>query len=145
MCDLRPRGKAAVEERDVAQIFYPLITALALLAAVVNFALAVSRRQYLLVVLVRTVAGLTSLALAGVIVLGKALDLHIFQALNLVDLQWSTVFIAAGVFVFIVLWFPSYVERASKVPASPSIQERAARPAKATVRLQRSGPDEWVN
>lgn len=129
----------------MAQIFYPLITALAVLAAIINFALAVSRRQYLLVVLVRTVAGLASLVPAAVIVFGQALGLHIFQALNLRDLQWSTVFIATGVFVFIVLWFPSYVERATHVPAAPSIQERAARPAKATVRLQRSGPDEWVN
>lgn len=128
----------------MAQIFYPLITALAVLAAIINFALALSRRQYPLVALVRSVAGLASLGLAGVIVLGKALELHIFQYLNLLDLQWPTVFIAIGVFVFIVLWFPSYVERASHVPAATTMQQRAARPAKATIRLQQS-PDEWVN
>jgi hypothetical protein len=122
-----------------------MITTLAILAAIINFGIAISRRQYALVALVRTLAGLASFVLAAGIVLGKALGLHLFQALNLLDLQWSTVFIATGVFVFIVLWFPAYVERASRVPASPSIQERAARPAKATVRLQRSGPDEWVN
>ncbi len=129
----------------MAQIFYPMITTLAVLAAIINFGLAISRRQYPLVALVRTLAGLASIALAAGIVLDKTLALHVFQNLNLVDLQWSTVFIAIGVFVFIVLWVPSYVERTSHVPANPSIQERAARPVKATVRLQRNGPDEWVN
>jgi hypothetical protein len=122
-----------------------MITTLAILAAIINFGIAISRRQYALVALVRAVAGLASFALAAGIVLGRALGLHLFQALNLLDLQWSTVFIATGVFIFVVLWVPAYVERTSHVPASPSIQERAARPAKATVRLQRSGPDEWVN
>jgi hypothetical protein len=127
------------------QIFWIIITTLAVLAAIFNFGVAVSRRQFLLVALVRAAAGLASFALAGGIIFGKALGLHLFQSLNLLDLQWSTVFIATGVFVFIVLWVPAYVERSSRAPAGPSIQERAARPAKATVRLQRGGPDEWMN
>lgn len=127
------------------QIVWPMITILAILAAIINFGLAVSRRQYPLVVLVRVLAGLASLALALGVIVDKVLLLHILQRLNLVDLSWSTVFIATGVFVFIVLWFPSYVERGSHVPAHPSIQERAVRPAKATIRLERTGPDEWVN
>lgn len=127
------------------QIFGPMIFILALLAAIINFSVAVSRRQYALVALVRVLAGLASLAVSVFIILNQVLVIHVFQRLDLRDLSWSTIFIATGVFVFIVLWFPSYVERGSRAPARPSIQERAVRPAKATVRLQRSGPDEWVN
>ena len=127
------------------QIFGPMIFILALLAALINFTIAVSRRQYPMVVLVRVLAGLVGLAVSVAIILNQVMELHIFQRVNLVDLSWSTVFIATGVFVFLVLWFPSYVERGSQAPARPSIQEKAVRPAKATVRLQRSGPDEWVN
>jgi len=127
------------------QLFWPMITTLAVIAAIINFAIAVSRRQYTVVALVRAAAGLASFTLAAGIILSRALEWHIFQSLNLRDLQWSTVFIATGVFVFVVLWFPAYVERSSRAPTRTSIQERAARPVKATVRLQRSGPDEWVN
>jgi hypothetical protein len=122
-----------------------MITTLAVIAAIINVAIAVSRRQYTIVALVRAAAGFASFALAAGIILDKTMQWHIFQSLNIRDLQWSTVFIATGVFVFVVLWFPAYVERSSRVPARTSIQERAARPAKATVRLQRSGPDEWMN
>ena len=127
------------------QIFWPMITTLAVIAAIINFAIAVSRRQYTLIALVRAVAGFASFILAAGVVLDKTMQWHAFQSLNLTDLQWPTVFIATGVFVFVVLWFPAYVERSSRAPARTSIQERAARPVKATVRLQRSGPDEWVN
>src|SRR5262249_39370511 len=134
-------------ERDVTQfwysIFWPTITTLAVIAAIVNFAIAVSRRQYPLVALVRALAGTASLALAVIIVVGKALQYHPEDAG--ISLQWQTVFIATGVFIFAVLWLPSYVERGSRAPARTSIQERAARPAKATIRLQRTDGDEWVN
>jgi hypothetical protein len=137
------------EERDVTQfwytIFWPTIATLAVLAAIINFAIAVSRRQYPVVALVRGLAGTASLALALIIALGKAAQYHP-EDIG-VTLQWQTVFIATGVFIFAVLWLPSYVERGSRAPARPTIQERAARPAKATIRLQRTSVngDEWVN
>ncbi len=144
-----PGGDAAEQERGVTeflhQIFGPMIFILALLAALINFSVAVSRRKYPMVALVRALAGLVSLALSVAIILNQVLVIHVFQRLDLTNLSWSEVFIATGVFVFLVLWFPSYVERGSQAPARPSIQERAVRPANATVRLQRTGPDEWMN
>jgi len=142
------RRGAAGEERDVTQfwlsMFWPMITTLAFLAAVINFAIAIARRKYPLVALVRALAGGASLALAVLIVVGKALQIKELISPGL-QLEWQTVIIATGVFIFAVLWLPSYVERVSRAPARTSIQERAARPAKATVRLQRTGTDEWVN
>ncbi len=116
------------------QIFGPMIFILALLAALINFSVAVLRRKYPMVALVRALAGLVSLALSVAIILNQVLVIHVFQRLDLTNLSWSEVFIATGVFVFLVLWFPSYVERGSRAPA-PSIQERAVRPANATVRF----------
>ncbi len=57
------------------QFFWPLITSLALIAALINFALAWSRRKAPTVMLVRIIAGLASLALGVVIILGKNLGL----------------------------------------------------------------------
>lgn len=125
-------------------MFWPTITTLAVLAAVINFAIAISRRKYPLIALVRAVAGSASLALALLIIFGRAFQIKEAISPGL-QLEWQTVFIATGVFIFAVLWIPSYIERSSRAPTRASIQERAARPAKATVRLQRTGTDEWVN
>jgi hypothetical protein len=121
-----------------------MITTLAFLAAAINFVIAISRRQYPIVALVRGLAGLASLALGVLVILGKALQWR-EALLPTVNLQWQEVFIATGVFIFAVLWLPSYVERGSRAPARTSIQQRAARPANATVRLRKPGSDEWVN
>ncbi len=64
------------------QIFWPMITTLAVIAAIINFAIAVTRRQYTLVALVRAAAGLASFALAAGIILDKTMQWHIFQSLN---------------------------------------------------------------
>ena len=58
------------------QFFWPLITSLAIVAALINFGLAWSRRKAPMVMLVRIIAGLASLALGLVIILGKNLGLH---------------------------------------------------------------------
>jgi hypothetical protein len=122
--------------------FWYLITALGLLAALINFILAGVRRQQMMVALVRGLAGLLSLVLATGIVVGKAMHLHPPFPLSV-----QTVFIATGLFVFAVLFLPSYFDKS----ASPedekrvTLQQRAARPAKATVRLQNTSTDEWVN
>jgi hypothetical protein len=123
------------------QFFWPLITSLAILAALVNFGLAWSRRKAPMVMLVRIVAGLASLALGLLIILGKSLGLH-----PPFPLEWQTVFAATGVFIFVALWLPSYVDRNTGETERTSMQERAARPANATVRLRDTrGSDEWVN
>jgi NhaP-type Na+/H+ or K+/H+ antiporter len=124
--------------------FWYLITALGLIAATINFVLASMRRQQVMVALVRGVAGVVSLALAIGIVVGKME--HIKPPF---PLEWQTVFIATGVFVFAVLFLPSYLDKgASEADEKKlTLQQRAARPAKATIRLQNtgSGSDEWVN
>ncbi len=124
--------------------FWYVITALGLVAAIINFVLAGVRRQQVMASLVRALAGLISLGLATGIVVGKAMHVHPPFSLSV-----QTVFIATGVFVFAVLFLPSYFDKSTS-PADEkkvTMQQRAARPAKATVRLQNTGTstDEWVN
>ena len=124
--------------------FWYLITALGIIAAIINFALAGMRRQQVMVAVVRGLAGLVSLALSVGIVVGKME--HVKLPFTL---EWQTVFIATGVFVFAVLFLPSYLDKSASEEDEKkmTLQQRAARPAKATIRLQNtgSGSDEWVN
>jgi len=119
--------------------FWIIIIVLALIAAAVNFALSVSRRGNSLVFATRIAAGLASVAAAAFIIIGKLTDVMP------VLLQWSDRLILAGLFVFAVLFVPSIVERRREQTTEPTIQQRAARPANATIRLRESGSDEWVN
>jgi hypothetical protein len=121
--------------------FWIIIVVVAIIVATINFAIAAARRKSLVVALVRGLAGLLSLLLAVGIIVGKAIVIaHPFLA-------QQDVFIGFGVFVFAVLWLPSYVERSRGIKPDVTIQERAARPANATVRLRDIKPstDEWVN
>ncbi len=120
--------------------FWFIIIALGCLAAVVNFSIAFSRRSQPMVALIRTLAGLVSLAVSIGIIIGKAFRLsHPY-------LQWQEVIIGFGVFIFAVLLLPSYVGRDSGEAAPKmTLQQRAARPANATVRLRNAQTDEWVN
>ncbi|HEU5346976.1 MAG TPA: hypothetical protein VFU63_00050 [Ktedonobacterales bacterium] len=121
--------------------FWYVISGLGLLAAIINFSLAVARRSQPMIALVRAVAGVVALALPVVILIGK-LVVHAHPPF---PLEWPTVFIATGAFVFAVLLLPSYVDKSEKA----TLQERAermVRPAKATIRLEKPGVgDEWVN
>ncbi len=119
--------------------FWIMIIALALIAAAVNFAIGASHRNEPLVFAVRLAAGLVSVAAVGFIIYGKLADLMP------VLLTWPERIIMAGVFVFAVLFIPSVVERNREQTTEPTIQQRAARPANATIRLRDSGADEWVN
>jgi hypothetical protein len=119
--------------------FWSIIVVVGIIAAIINFSLAVSRRNQMTVALVRGLAGVLSLAAAVGIVVGKAINVaH-------PPLEAKSVFIAFGVFTFIVLVAPTYLERNSKDPSKPTLQQRAARPANATIRLKNPGADEWVN
>lgn len=127
----------------MAAYWWYIIIAFGLLAVVINGVLAVSRRGQPMVALVRGAAGFVSLiAVTGVIVV-KAGRIHAHP-----KFQPSEIFIAAGVFIFAVLFLPTYFERTFQGEAAqtkPTIQERAARPVNATVRLREKGSDEWVN
>lgn len=116
-----------------------IVIALGILAAIINFSIAVARRSQPMVMAIRALAGLISLGVAVGVVLGKAERI----AHPYLDAQY--VFIGVGVFVFAVLLLPSYVDRGSKETPKVSMQQRAARPANATVRLRDAGGDEWVN
>ena len=118
--------------------FWIVIIVLGVLAAIVNFAIAASRRGEPMVVAVRSLAGLLSLVASVGIVVGKEANLVP------VILPWPLKVIAAGVFVFAVLFVPSTIGKTSD-DAEMTLQQRAARPTNATVRLREQGADEWVN
>lgn len=121
--------------------FWYVISGLGILASIINFSLAFARRKQPMIATARLIAGLVALALPVVIVYGK-LVAHLHPPF---PLDWPTVFIATGAFVFAVLLLPSYVDKTEKA----SLQERAervVRPANATIRLEKPGiGDEWVN
>ena len=120
--------------------FWYVIVTLGIIAAAANFVIAFARRKQQMVALVRALAGIVSLVPPVGIVVGKAL------AIPHPSLQASDVFIATGVFIFAVLLLPSYFERTSAKDApKPTMQQRAARPANATIRLRDASSDEWVN
>lgn len=122
--------------------FWYVISGIGILAAIINFSLAFARRNQPMVALARAVAGVVALALPVVILYGKLVS-HLHPPF---PLDWPTVFIATGAFVFAVLLLPSYVDKSEK---KETLQERAAhvvRPTNATVRLEkRAVGDEWVN
>jgi hypothetical protein len=121
--------------------FWYVISGIGILAAIINFSLAFARRKQPMAALARSIAGVVALALPVVILYGKLVS-HLHPPF---PLDWPTVFIATGAFVFAVLLLPSYVDKSEKV----SLQERAervVRPTNATVRLEkRAVGDEWMN
>jgi len=126
------------EERVVTAFWYFIVT-LAVIAATINFVIAAGKRDQPVVALVRGLAGVVALAAAIAVVVGKAFDIpHPY-------LTAQTVFLATGVFIFVVLLAPKYAERTTPNEPRVTLQQRAARPANATVRLRRDGTDEWVN
>jgi hypothetical protein len=124
----------------VTPLWY-FVIAIGCLAAIINFGIAASRRNQPMVAVVRVLAGLVSLAVSAGIILGKAFRLQH------PTLQWQEVIIGFGVFIFAVLLLPSYVGREDETSGSPrpTLQQRAARPANATIRLRDAHTDEWVN
>lgn|SRR6185312_6023654 len=121
--------------------FWYVISGIGILAAIINFSLAIVRRKQPMAALARAIAGAVALALPVVILYGKLVS-HLHPPF---PLDWPTVFIATGAFVFAVLLLPSYVDKSEKV----TLQERAervVRPTNATVRLEkRAVGDEWMN
>jgi hypothetical protein len=120
--------------------FWYVIVTLGIITAAVNFGIAFARRKQQMVALVRGLAGVVSLVPPVGIVVGKAL------AIPHPSLAAQDVFVATGVFIFAVLLLPSYFERTSANDAAkPTMQQRAARPVNATIRLRDASSDEWVN
>lgn len=119
--------------------FWIAITALCGLAAIVNFALAVSNHAKPRVMGIRALAGVLSLlAVAGILV-GKAANL--VPVLLSIPLKVT----AAGVFVFAVLFLPAALSGGDPQGEEMTLAKRAIRPTTATVRLKQPGSDEWIN
>ncbi len=120
--------------------FWYAIVALCVLAAAINLILAYARRKHPSVALVRAAAGAVSMAAAVGIIVGKALEIpHVY-------LTQQNVFIGVGVFIALVFLLPSYYEKNAGDAPEVTIQQRAARPANATVRLRdATAPEEWMN
>lgn len=117
-----------------------LTAALCVVAALINFALAYVRRQHTVIAVVRAVAAIVPLVAAAGIVLGK------LTAIPHPYVTRENVFIAFGVFIAIVFFLPSYIEKQMGEAPKVTLQQRAARPANATIRLRDAkGSDEWVN
>lgn len=117
--------------------------AIGALAAIINFSLGWAHRGRPLHALVRFAAGIVSLGLAvGVVVTKLILNLHLPRALEGPGAN-EYVFIAAGLFIGGTLMLPAYIERSGAESQAPSLQQRAARPANATIRLQKNS-DEWL-
>ncbi|HEV2239380.1 MAG TPA: hypothetical protein VGR57_22180 [Ktedonobacterales bacterium] len=124
--------------------FYYIITAVGVLAAIINFTLGWAHRQKVLQAAVRLAAGVVSLVPpVGFVVVKLILNQHLPSFINGPRTP-QFVFIAAGMFIGGTLMLPAYIERGSGEDEAPTIQERAARPVNATVRLQQT-LDEWVN
>lgn len=124
--------------------FWYLLIAIGTLAAIINFTLGWIHRSRVAGALVRFSAGIVSLALVtGVIVTKLVLDIHLPAALSALQVNRYG-FIAAGLFIGATLMLPSYVDRPNGEASAPTLQERAARPANATVRMQQNS-DEWMN
>jgi hypothetical protein len=122
----------------VTPFWYAIVT-LCVIAAIVNFIFAYARRKRPMMALVRGGAAAVSLVLAVGIILGKAISIdHPY-----LDAQY--VFIAVGIFIAVVFLLPSYIEKVNGEGPKVSMQQRAARPVKATVRLRDVQSDEWVN
>ncbi|GAC1452590.1 MAG: hypothetical protein PVSMB4_13090 [Ktedonobacterales bacterium] len=124
--------------------FWYVIIAVGTLAAVINFSIGWAHRERSMPALVRFAAGAVSLLTAvGVVVTKVALHMHLPAAIEGPDAN-KYVFIVAGLFIGATLMLPAYVERSGGTTEGVTMQQRAARPANATVRLQKN-TDEWVN
>lgn len=124
--------------------FWYFIVAIGLLATVINFALAAGRRDRPLYAGVRALAGVVSLAVSVGIVVSKAvLGMHMPASFQGTDPR-AFVIIATGLFIGGTLMLPAYIERGNGERQGPNLRERAARPANASIRLERDS-DQWVN
>lgn len=123
-------------------LWYFIVT-LCVVVGIVNLGLAYVRRGVPMAALARSLAGIISIVVAGGIVALKAAAFRQHP-----NFEPRDVIIGFGVFTFAVLVLPTYFERGVKTN-TPTLQQRAARPANATIRLRDarggSGGDEWVN
>jgi hypothetical protein len=123
--------------------WYYLIIAVGMIVAIINFSLAWAHRERRLQALVRFVAGVVSLVPpVGILLAELALQMNLRPVNHDPNLP-KYVFIAAGLFIGGTLMLPAYIERSGDASQGLTLQQRAARPANATIRLQKNG-DDWL-
>lgn len=120
--------------------FWIAVIIIALAVGVINFAIGATRRGDMVALAVRMAAGLASILAAGFIIYGKLADIMPTR------LSWPEKIVMAGLFVFAVLFIPSVIERnRAQETTEPTLQQRAARPVNATIRLREASDSEWIN
>lgn len=123
--------------------FIITLSIISVCACLVNVGLGLGHRKRAWVLPVRLLAGAISLAPLAALILSRALSLHLM--INLGLSSTGNAFIALGVFLFLTLMLPSWVDRKPKEAAANAEDKRQKVGAgKGRVRVI-NGSDEWVN
>jgi hypothetical protein len=110
-------------------------------ACLINIGVGLLHRQRAWVLPVRLLAGAISLAPLAAFILSRTLSLHLMTNLGLSNT--GNAFIALGVFLFLTLLLPSWVDRKPREAADGNKGQKVSA-GKGRVRVI-NGSDEWVN
>jgi hypothetical protein len=122
--------------------FTIILSIISICACLINIGVGLLHRQRAWVLPVRLLAGAISLAPLAAFILSRTLSLHLMTNLGLSNT--GNAFIALGVFLFLTLLLPSWVDRKPReAPAGNKGQQKVGA-GKGRVRVI-NGSDEWVN
>lgn len=122
-------------------VFTIILSIISICACLINVGVGVLHRQRAWVLPVRLLAGAISLAPLAAFILSRTLSLHLMTNLGLSST--GNAFIALGVFLFLTLLLPSWVDRKPKEAADGNKGQKVGA-GKGRVRVI-NGSDEWVN
>ncbi len=112
-------------------------------ACLINVGLGVLHRDREWVLPVRLLAGAISLAPLGAYILSRTFSLHLLSNLGLGG-SIGNAFAALGVFLFLTLLLPSWIDRKPKDSEAAGEKKQKVGAGKGRVRVI-NGSDEWVN
>ena len=121
--------------------FIITLSIISAIACLINIGVGVLHRTRAWVLPVRLLAGAISLAPLAAFILSQTLSLHLMTKLGLNST--GNAFIALGVFLFLTLLLPSWVDRKPPEPAAGEKDQKVGA-GKGRVRVI-NGSDEWVN
>lgn len=122
-------------------VFTIILSIISICACLINVGVGVLHRQRAWVLPVRLLAGAISLAPLAAFILSRTLSLHLMTNLGLSST--GNAFIALGVFLFLTLLLPSWIDRKPKEAADGNKGQKVGA-GKGRVRVI-NGSDEWVN
>ena len=122
-------------------VFTIILSIISICACLINVGVGVLHRQRAWVLPVRLLAGAISLAPLAAFILSRTLSLHLMTNLGLSST--GNAFIALGVFLFLTLLLPSWIDRKPKEVADGNKGQKVGA-GKGRVRVI-NGSDEWVN